>query len=154
MTSIGGQFRVYKNNALASLSGLDSLNSIGEGLEVWDNDALMSLNGLTNLASIGGNLAVYGNAALIDLTALSNLTSINGELYVSDNTFLPSLNGLDSIAPATISSLYITKNSQPLHLRCSKRASIYKTAALLPYPIMLPAAMMCHKSKLPASPHL
>ncbi|MBW6461230.1 MAG: T9SS type A sorting domain-containing protein, partial [Bacteroidales bacterium] len=70
---------------LASLSGLDNLNSIGGNLRIYDNDALASLSGLDNLTSIGGGLSVWSNDAITSIAGLEGLTSIAGDIHISGN---------------------------------------------------------------------
>lgn len=116
LTSILTSLYVENNAALSSLSGLDKLTSIGEDLEIVGNPALTNLSGLDSLTSIGGfpfgitGLFINDNDALMSLSALNQLTSIYGQLFITDNTALKSLSGLDNIDLATISDMFITNN--------------------------------------------
>lgn len=55
LTTVGEEFAVRDNGALASLTGLESLESVGR-LTVAQNDLLSSLEGLDGLASVGTSL--------------------------------------------------------------------------------------------------
>lgn len=124
LSSIGGEFRIYGNNALPNLNGLESLASIGGDFFIWSNDAMTCLTGLESLAFIGGGvqignidsgnpaltsltgmqnpaingyLAIAGNEALSNMTGLESMTSVGGDLIICGNNALVSLSGLESL---------------------------------------------------------
>ncbi len=110
-------FRCAKNDALASLNGLENLQSI-YNVDIFDT-FLISLNGLENIDSIGGYFSLSGNDSLVSLSGLENLQSLGalwiegtnsltsfsklenlqslGELVVRDNSSLTSISGLENI---------------------------------------------------------
>lgn len=96
INSIGGNFRVYFNNALSSLSGLESLSIVHGSIQLRENNSLNSLNGINNLISCGGLFIRY-NETLNSLSELSKLDSVNGELRISGNPILVNLNGLENL---------------------------------------------------------
>jgi hypothetical protein len=116
LTSIGGDLKIYDNNVLTSLTGLENLSfiegSVQIGIYSYENSALASLTGLDNLTSIGGDLEIADNDALTSLTGLEGLTSIGGSLrigYFEGNPALTSLTGLDNLTSIG-SDLYIVYN--------------------------------------------
>jgi hypothetical protein len=122
LTSIGGDIRIWGNNPLTSLAGLENVTSIGGSLIIGDivhntgNPSLTSLTGLNNLTSIGGDLKIHYNDSLTSLMALNNLISVGGGLYIGHfigegNPLLTSLAGLDNIDAGSITGLGIWGNS-------------------------------------------
>ena len=74
--------------ALTSLSGLENVTSIGGELRIYSNDALTSLSGLENLASIWGGLWIYLNPLLSNCEAegiCAYLSDPNGVIEISNN---------------------------------------------------------------------
>ena len=113
---IGGAEAAAGNASLASLAGLDALESVGGALEIANNPRLGTLQGLqglrniggdvrmyaqsTSLAGLGGPLAVAGNfsvwgAPLEDFVDAESGISIGGKLALHSNANLTSLEGLD-----------------------------------------------------------
>ncbi len=96
LTSIGGSLGVYCNDALLSLTGLESLDTIGSLLIGYavDNDfefgtagnsSLASLTGLDGLTRIGSGISITGNSGLTNLTGLNNELVIDGSLKIRFN---------------------------------------------------------------------
>ncbi|GAP42979.1 protein containing Por secretion system C-terminal sorting domain [Lentimicrobium saccharophilum] len=137
LSSIGGEFRIDRNNALPNLTGLESLTSIGGNFCLWSNDAMTCLTGLESLAFIGGGLqignigsgnpaltsltgmqsptidgylVIAGNDALSNLTGLESMTSVGGDLIICGNNALVSLSGLEGLTSIG-GSLYIGSSS-------------------------------------------
>jgi hypothetical protein len=73
-TNIPGDVTIYGGGSyLTNLDFLENLTSL-RLLRVYDNDFLTSLEGLNNLISLGGGeLQVYDNAALTNLNGLDNI---------------------------------------------------------------------------------
>ncbi|MBW6490477.1 MAG: T9SS type A sorting domain-containing protein [Lentimicrobium sp.] len=115
VTSIGEEIWIGENASMIDLTGLGNLTSVGGGIEIYD-DNLTSLSGLSNLNSVGGAIKINYNNNLSNLSGLAGLTSIGGYLEIYFNDVLSSLSGLDSIAPASISDIYIEYN--PLLSAC------------------------------------
>jgi hypothetical protein len=117
LVSIGGQFFLVDNPALASLTGLYSLTSIGERLFIGGNNVLSSLTGMENVTSVGGDFVIENNDSLTTLNGLENLTLIAGDIiiggdFLSDgNLSLQTLSGLDNIDAGTIENIEIRHNS-------------------------------------------
>lgn len=120
LKSVGGYFVVLYHPALVDFSGLDSLTTIGNNLEIVINWGIESLNGLERLTSIGGNLFIYSNPALANLSGLVALQSVGGSLSVDGNQVLTSLSGLDSVAPESITQLFVVNN--PVLSACNVRS--------------------------------
>ena len=109
--SIGGDIRIWSNEALTSLSGLGNVTFIGGDLWIRHNYALTSLTGLDNVASIWRSLLIESNFTLTSLTGLDNVTSIGGDLWIIGSGALSSLTGLDNIDAASIDGLRIYYNN-------------------------------------------
>ena len=115
LSQIIGDLRIYGNNNLVDLSGLQNIFSIGGNLIIGEtnkgnNPSLQNLNGLQSLLSVGGDLQINSNPQLLDISQLTSLGTIQGDLVVYDNPVLISLEGLQNIEPDGIESLYIHKN--------------------------------------------
>ena len=109
--SIGGDIRIWSNEALTSLSGLGNVTFIGGDLWIRHNYALTSLTGLDNVTSIWRSLLIESNFTLTSLTGLDNVTSIGGDLWIIGSGALSSLTGLDNIDAASIDGLRIYYNN-------------------------------------------
>ena len=59
---------------------------MSRALKILLNDALTSLSGLETLASVTGNLEIFGNNALTSLSGLETLASVNGSLEIRSGT--------------------------------------------------------------------
>ncbi|MDY0104592.1 MAG: T9SS type A sorting domain-containing protein [Lentimicrobium sp.] len=119
VTSIGGEIWIGENTALTDLSGLGNLTSVGGDFEIYES-SLSSLNGLGKLNTIGGVLKINYSDHLTDLSGLGGLHSIGGNMEIYSNEALTSLSGLDSVAPASISEIYIRYN--PLLSTCQVKS--------------------------------
>ncbi len=115
---VEGSVEIWFNDRLASLAGLEGLESVGaglgpadaspplptpvagkaahvvEGLLIFENRALRSLKGLENLASVNGGLALVRNESLTSLTDMPHLVAIEGSVDIWFNDALQSLAGL------------------------------------------------------------
>lgn len=101
LTSIGGNFKVWGNPALTSLTGLENLDYVGGDLQIGHllnpNPILDNLMGLEGLTIVGGTLFIYNNPSLINLTGLENLDTIGGQLRILRNDSLTDLTGLTNL---------------------------------------------------------
>jgi len=77
------------------------------------NEALSSLTGLNSLTSIGGSIVMKGNDTLSSLTGLDNITSIGGSIEIKDNNSLTSITGLDNVS--SFENLIIHDNPSLYH---------------------------------------
>ncbi len=113
ITSIGDYLWIENNESLASLDGLENLNSVG-ALLILGNATLVDLSSLGNLSLIPGLLAISTNNALTSLSGLGNITSI-GAIDIHHNDALTSLYGLDSLT-SVHSIVRILENSNLINL--------------------------------------
>jgi hypothetical protein len=123
---IGGFFTIQQNPDLVSIQGLSNLNHIGQfspsgmALTIAYNEALASLNGLQALDTIPGVTAIVGNASLINLDGLSSLKSVDGFSYnagieITGNASLENVSGLSGIEIITGGrASYLTISSNPV----------------------------------------
>ena len=110
--------RIFENDNLTNLSGLDNLTTVGGSLNIGipvrfgfnGNPLLTSLSGLSNLNSVGEHLYILGNYMLNDISKLNSLLSIGGELNIVANESLQGLSGLGNIDPNSITYLLIGGN--------------------------------------------
>jgi len=79
-------------------------------LKVYSNNSLINLDGLNNVTSIGGGLTINYNSTITNLEGLNNLTTIGGSIFIDNNSGLITLEGLDNIDPETISYIFILSN--------------------------------------------
>ena len=95
----------HSEATLPSLAGLECLQGVDGDLMILNNDLLASLEGLDGLQTVGATLAIgrrgsresyLGNPALTSLAALRALRSVGG-LVIGDDDALTSLEGLGSI---------------------------------------------------------
>ena len=61
--AVGGYLRIWHNDALTSLSGLENITSVGGELWIADNTALTVL-GMASLQRIDGDFSIYYNPLL------------------------------------------------------------------------------------------
>ncbi len=78
------------------ITALDGFVRIAGDLLIEDTD-LASLDGLQQLETVGGNVVIQRNAALTRIDALSALAAIDGSLFVGVNGQLSSLVGLENL---------------------------------------------------------
>ncbi|MCB2222016.1 MAG: T9SS type A sorting domain-containing protein [Bacteroidetes bacterium] len=111
ITTVSGSLKIYGNNILTSLSGLENLVSIDSNLYIGNkilinrygwwygegNPMLLNLEGLSNLNYIGKNILIIYNESLTSLTGLENVPSLLGNLEIICNNLLENLNGLNNI---------------------------------------------------------
>ena len=101
ITSVEGNFSVYRNDSLIDFTGLSSLGTIGNNFSIgWyegkGNPSLINFNGLEGLNNVGGRIGIYFNDALMNLSGLGSLTSIGG-LDIVANYSLVSLSGIENL---------------------------------------------------------
>ncbi len=84
-----GAVAIFQNEALRSLSVLQSTRFSGSGLlTISDNPKLENLDGLQGITSVK-TLIVTGNSSLSSLSGLSNLQTIEGDVDFYSNPLLP-----------------------------------------------------------------
>ena len=83
LTTLLGNFNIYKANKVDAFSGFPSLNTLGGDFEIRDNERLEDLGNYAPLRHIGGYFSITGNDNLLDLYNFPALTSIGtGSPYV------------------------------------------------------------------------
>lgn len=104
---------IVDNDSLASLDGLDNLQSlrdpIGGGslneddsfteIMLWDNPSLTGIDALAGLRAVS-NIDIGRNSALESLFGLHNIQQVD-EVYVWENHSLQTMQGLNSLQSAT-----------------------------------------------------
>ena len=71
------------SGTIHNLDGLSQISSIGGNLKIWKNEALISLRGLDNISSIPNSLYIQTNSSLLSLEGLEKLESIKGAFLSS-----------------------------------------------------------------------
>lgn len=97
LTSIGGDLKVYRNNALTTLEGLNNITSVGGKLDLFFQPSLINIDGLSSVMSVGGELKIFNLDIVTDLIGLSNLNYVGFNVYINNSNSLLSLEGLNSI---------------------------------------------------------
>ncbi len=98
-----GEIRIWWNDGITSLQGLDSLSTIESSLNIWNNQVLTSLSGINNLSLIGGNLSIEDNSALTtcEVQSICNyLAAPNGTITISNNS--PGCNNQEEVLDACV----------------------------------------------------
>lgn len=99
LTSVGGSFRIWGNDALTNVDGLAALTSVGRDFFIKLNSALTNVDGLAALTSFGGDIfSISNNDALTNVDGLAALTSLGGSLFITLNDALINVDGLAAIA--------------------------------------------------------
>lgn len=95
------EMRIYDNNSLTSLDGLENLTTIATNLRIEHNPLLNSLSALSGITQIGADvemqsfeLHIQGNPSLQTLDGLENLTTVYGSFSLKTNTGLTSIEAL------------------------------------------------------------
>lgn len=91
-------FKVFNNNEMEYLSGLDSLTYIGKLLVMQECYSLKNLSGLDNLKFVGATVSMFRNIKMKDLHGLENLEHIGGALIMNDNFKQTSLKGVEKVS--------------------------------------------------------
>ncbi|MDP3176707.1 MAG: hypothetical protein Q8M76_02305, partial [Spirochaetaceae bacterium] len=108
VTTINGNLRLYRTQALTSLAGFEKLETVTGHLVIEDMEGLANLDFLAGLTDIGGHLHIVGNGALTSIEGLSTLQNVGIEsgseegLIIEDNdnvsfADLDGLQGLETI---------------------------------------------------------
>lgn len=154
---VAGNLRIVRNDSLASLNGLDSLNEVSnltfigynkllsnlqgleglvmaDDLQIQHNLSLKNFQGLENLLS-SGRVYIHDNDSLVSFTGLHNIDSI-GYLAILDHRRLQNLQGFDNLTK--ISQLFIAHNNGLVNLNgfdaldtISGQISIYNNSKLI-----------------------
>jgi hypothetical protein len=96
--SLEGNLEIRRNGDLESLEGLRVESA--SGLVVDGNPILTDLDGLSSLTSLRMDLELHRNDALVDITGLGSLKELGGRFYCRFNARLASLEGLQNITRA------------------------------------------------------
>jgi hypothetical protein len=99
-----GNLVIKNNDQLVNLVGLESLDTVHGTLKIWFNDLLKDLSGLNNMAFVEHDLLIEGNFALENCHGLENLDSVGGSLVIGcvagwmhHNRAIKSLSGFDNL---------------------------------------------------------
>jgi hypothetical protein len=97
LRSVTGSVTITATLSLASLRGLDQLESVGRDLRLEGNPALTDLDGLDHLTG-AGKIFVDANSALRNVEGLRNLSSVDS-LVIDDSpiTTVAGLRGLNIV---------------------------------------------------------
>ena len=105
LTTLLGNFNIYKSNKVNAFSGFPSLNTLGGYFEIIDNERLEDLGDYTSLRHIGGYFLIRANDALTNVGSFPRLAtvgeyfSIRGNENILDLYDFPALTsiGMDSV---------------------------------------------------------
>ncbi len=81
---------------LKTLEGLDNLKTVGK-LNIWGNDLLQSLDGLGSLEAVETQIRIAYNQSLESLHALAAVGPMGSKLEIKDNDKLASLDGTENM---------------------------------------------------------
>lgn len=102
LEEVGGAFRVYQDEALVDLSGVESLRTVG-AFEVTNNEAMTSLEGVEGVRRFGERFELRSNDSLTDITgALGGKVDTDARIEISGNPMLPTCEAeklADSLEP-------------------------------------------------------
>ena len=97
--SIGQDLRVFNNDNLTSLHGIENFGWNSEkSLNISNNDALISLLGIESITTLR-SFSIRYNDALASLAQLENLTTVL-DIIIDDNDSLINLQGLEQLTQA------------------------------------------------------
>jgi hypothetical protein len=105
LNAVGGDLLMWNSHELASLDGLDNIDSVGgslmigydDGVGYRGNDSLADISALSGITSVGVDVTVIDNPILTNVSGLIGITSLEGELDIRYNSALSDLGGLGSI---------------------------------------------------------
>jgi len=105
-----GTLLISNCNNLASLSGLEGLDSISGNLIIRNvgnsgNEKLVDLSGLDNIKGIRGSAEISNCDSLISLSGLHNLSSVGSRFSIFNNDMLTNLSGLESLTSVGMNSI-------------------------------------------------
>ena len=106
--------KIFDNDSLLNLSGLECLKTVNGHLYIRYNDHLISFSGLDSLKIIREGFSIVDNSKITDITSLTTLDSVGGGIYISNNGALLSFNGLQNISE--IDYLHIDSNESIINL--------------------------------------
>lgn len=112
LKSVDGSLFIFLNDALLSLSSLESFINAGDLF--ISGSSLTSLKGLEQIDSVK-NLSLSGNLALPNLAGLENISSVTGSLGISDNPLLENLSALNNIK-GNVEYLGVIRNEALINL--------------------------------------
>ncbi|KIY96320.1 hypothetical protein MNEG_11641 [Monoraphidium neglectum] len=100
LESVGG-FTLAHMNKIKDLTGLGRLTDVAEDLVIWDNDGLQSLRGIGPFTQLFSRLWIDTNPLLTDLTGLDSLAALDYDLVIRENPLLRTLDGLGALQART-----------------------------------------------------
>jgi len=89
--------RIYNNNNLQEIDGLQSLTTINDYLEINENSSLIEVTGFHNLETIGNHFDLEKNPNLIRINGLQKLQSIGEDFRVFQNDSFLGFDGLERL---------------------------------------------------------
>ena len=101
---------VRNNDALTTLTGLETIQYVTQDVHVRGNAKLESLSGLEGIEVIRQSLYVTDNSRLVSFEGLDNLQELNFTFWVSDNDILRDFSGLDNLSTMQAINLHIYSN--------------------------------------------
>ena len=117
LTDIAGTLRIYYNQRLGTISGLNSVSSV-ENLEISQNGNLTRITGLSALETVSGHLQIDHNERLLNLDGLSGVSVIRGAdlvaghaLNILYNPSLTDLRWLRNLTQIQFGTVHIEGNS-------------------------------------------
>ncbi|MCK9460049.1 MAG: DUF1566 domain-containing protein [Proteobacteria bacterium] len=94
LEEVAGLLTVYNNDSLINLNGLQGLQH-SKGVAIDENGSLTSLEGLASLSTVGGgNLSIRENQALTDISSMDSVTEIQSNINIANNSSLPTCEAL------------------------------------------------------------
>ena len=94
--ALGGELKVYLNEALVDVDGLSALTTVGRDLRVFSNFALRDVEGLRSLSAVGGSFSLLDNVTTVQ--GLRSLRTVGGYLALNFNGQVTDLGGLENLA--------------------------------------------------------
>lgn len=95
---IYGDLQIVRNDALASLQGLNSVTKmVVSDMGIFECPRLQSFRGLEKLTYLDGDINIHRNNALTDVSALTSLESMTGIIRFVSNAGLVNLEGFDKL---------------------------------------------------------
>ena len=112
---VGHDVTIYGNPNLATLTGLDALESIGTfddgNIIIGSNHALEDFDGFNGLETIPGSLSIREHDALERVSGLQNLETIGIDITIQQNPVLAELPGLHELL-RVLGRFIVTQNPE------------------------------------------
>jgi len=111
---ITGNFEVYNNAALKTISGFGSLTTIGYFFSIYNNAALETITGFGSLTSVGLWFIISNNDNLTEISGFGSLTTIGWWLDITSNNKLQTISGfvkLETVGNISLGYFTVSNNS-------------------------------------------